>query len=114
MRCPFRSPPPYAGKCLCTVSGRDIIEHATEGSCPKGYYTTGLPDIPPTTGTAAASPHPPDIPLAGDVVEAIAKRIGADRLAKLWERWTGTPCGCAERKAKLNAASVRLLKWLGR
>jgi hypothetical protein len=53
----------------------------------------------------------PDIPLAGDLVEAIAKRIGADRLARLWEQWTGLPCGCEERKAKLNAATEKLLKW---
>ena len=53
------------------------------------------------------------IPLPGDVIEKIAHRIGADRLAKLWERWTGKPCGCAERRDKINAATKRLLGWLG-
>lgn len=55
----------------------------------------------------------PDIPLAGDVVEAIARRIGADRLAKWWERQTGRPCGCAERRERLNRATERLLRWAG-
>jgi hypothetical protein len=48
------------------------------------------------------------------VLAAIAKRIGADRLAKLWERWTGVPCGCAERQEKMNAAAKRLMRWLGK
>lgn len=56
----------------------------------------------------------PDIPPAGDVVAAIAKRIGADRLAAWWQRQTGRPCGCKGRQAALNRASERLKKWLGR
>lgn len=58
-------------------------------------------------------PHHLDIPLAGDVVESIAKRIGADRLARWWEKETGIPCGCEARKEALNRASAKLLKWLG-
>jgi hypothetical protein len=53
----------------------------------------------------------PDIPLAGDVVEALAKRIGADRLAKLWEQWTGQPCNCDARREAMNRATEKLLKW---
>lgn len=71
------------------------------------------PEIPIPTATTAARPLP-DIPLAGDVVEAIARRIGADRLARLWEDWTGKPCGCEERKERLNAATEKLLKWARR
>lgn len=61
--------------------------------------------------TATAASRKPDIPLAGDLIESISRRLGADRLAKLWERWTGLPCGCAERKAKLNKATERLIDW---
>jgi hypothetical protein len=43
-----------------------------------------------------------DIPLAGDVVAGIAKAVGADRLARLWEEWTGLPCGCLERQEKVS------------
>lgn len=53
------------------------------------------------------------IPLPGDIVEAIAHRIGADRLAKWWERKTGKPCGCAERKEKMNNAAKRLMRMAG-
>jgi hypothetical protein len=77
----------------------------------------GIPPVPRPPGEPARPPRPPmppDIPLAGDVVEAIARRIGADRLAAWWEQKTGKPCGCEGRKAALNRATGRLLKWLGR
>ena len=53
------------------------------------------------------------IPLAGDVVERIAKRLGAKRLMAWWEAKTGLPCGCARRQELLNEASKKLLKWAG-
>lgn len=106
-RCPMRERDFTPPACRCTVDGRDILEHVMAGDCPEGHYAgvIALP-VPP--------PAKPDIPLAGDVVEAIAHRIGADRLAKLWERWTGKPCGCEERRLALNAATERLIKWLGK
>lgn len=70
------------------------------------------PSARPATPTARTT-HGPDIPLAGDVVEAVAKRIGADRLAKWWEAKTGVPCGCAGRKEALNRATATLLRWAG-
>lgn len=81
---------------------------------PGGADEPAAPASQPAVIHAGAGPvaRPlPDIPLAGDVVEALAKRIGADRLARIWEQWTGVPCGCEERKAKLNAATEKLLKW---
>lgn len=41
----------------------------------------------------------------GDVVHSIAKATGIARVAKSFERATGKPCGCAERRAALNAAA---------
>jgi hypothetical protein len=38
----------------------------------------------------------------GDTVEKIAKTIGADKVAKVYEKISGKPCGCASRKEKLN------------
>jgi hypothetical protein len=65
----------------------------------------------PDRGPMPAPPAPrPDIPLAGDIIEALAKRLGADRLAKWWEKRTGIPCGCAERKERINRAIARLLR----
>jgi hypothetical protein len=65
---------------------------------------------PPPTSTSSALL---DIPLAGDVVESIARRIGADRLAAWWAAKTGRPCGCADRQAAMNRATRTLLKWAG-
>jgi hypothetical protein len=65
------------------------------------------PDISPNLA--------PEIPLAGDLVAALAQRLGADRLAKWVEKWAGRPCGCAERQAALNrldATARRFLGWL--
>jgi hypothetical protein len=86
--------------CALAASGRE--DYRALLATPESHTT---PAVPPKAT--------PDIPLAGDVVEAIAKRIGADRLAKWWEAQTGQPCGCAERKAKLNRATRRLLRWAG-
>lgn len=38
----------------------------------------------------------------GDTVAKVAHAVGADKVAKAYERATGKPCGCAERQAKLN------------
>lgn len=88
---------------ICDVDGVNIHLHAKTTGCPVGKYH-----------------HPSDaatilgIPLAGDMVEKIAKKIGADRLAAWLQRVTGKSCGCAERRAKLNAASAALAKYAGR
>lgn len=77
----------------------------------------GIPPVPRPPGESARPPRPsmsPDIPLAGDVVAKIAGRIGADRLAAWWEQKTGRPCDCEGRKARLNRATERLLRWLSR
>jgi len=38
----------------------------------------------------------------GDVVADVTNITGVDRLAKLYEEITGKPCGCEERREKLN------------
>ena len=38
----------------------------------------------------------------GDVVADVTNITGVDRLAKLYEELTGKPCGCEERREKLN------------
>jgi len=38
----------------------------------------------------------------GDVVADVTNITGIDRLAKLYEEITGKPCGCEERREKLN------------
>jgi hypothetical protein len=38
----------------------------------------------------------------GDTVEKIAKAVGADKIAKAYEKATGNDCGCGKRKDTLN------------
>ena len=40
----------------------------------------------------------------GDIVHRVASFLGISRLVKSVERTTGKPCGCAARRAALNAA----------
>lgn len=40
--------------------------------------------------------------MLGDVLEEAAKIIGADKVAKAVERVTKKPCGCGQRKVRLN------------
>jgi hypothetical protein len=53
------------------------------------------------------------IPLAGDLVEAASKRIGADRLASWLASKLGVDCGCQWRHDKLNEIDGKLRKRLG-
>lgn len=40
--------------------------------------------------------------LLGDRIAAGLQTVGADQVAKAYERVTGRPCGCAKRTARLN------------
>jgi len=40
----------------------------------------------------------------GDTIEKIAKKVGADKVAKTYEKVTGKPCGCSQRRDNLNRA----------
>lgn len=40
--------------------------------------------------------------LLGDHTAALLQKIGADKLARAYERVTGKPCNCANRRAALN------------
>ena len=94
------------GECPCVADGRDIREHARAADCPRGLHRP----------VAAVILSLPGFPLAGDLFEQLAKKIGADRLARWWEKKTGRPCGCAQRKEKLNDATralARLARWMG-
>lgn len=93
LRCDRRQRP-CAGRCICTIGGRDIREHAGEGDCPLEKF--------PATG-------------AGDLlakllywtwVGPLAKRIIRETAtARQWCAADGvdaSKCGCAGRRAALN------------
>lgn len=70
----------------------------------------------PRSDTAPASPAPvsrPDsIPLAGDIVASMSRRIGADRFAAWVAAKLGADCGCEERRRKLNELDAKLRRYL--
>jgi len=43
----------------------------------------------------------------GDMIEKLAKFTGLSKLAEVYERLTGKPCGCSERREKLNRWKIR-------
>ncbi len=76
-----------AAKCVCTISGKPIKEHATARTCPhpdgSRFKLRGL----------------------GDVVAFILHKLKLDRFIKraITQR-TGKSCGCEQRQEQLNTA----------
>jgi len=52
--------------------------------------------------------------LAGDELEEILKRMGADKLAAAYEEVSGKDCGCDKRKQWLNNLHRKFKEWLNR
>jgi hypothetical protein len=89
--CPFVQPPPYNRTCVCTLDGRDILEHARDQYCPEGRFAWSG---------------------AGDAVAFVVHRLRLDGLSRVWERFTHRPCGCAARQKRLNGRFAGLWEWL--
>jgi hypothetical protein len=53
-------------------------------------------------------------PLAGDELEALLKKMGADKLTKAYEEVSGKDCGCDKRKEWLNKKHKQLKDWWAR
>ena len=49
--------------------------------------------------------------LAGDELEEILKKLGADKLAEAYEEVTGKDCGCSKRKEWMNKKHQQLKDW---
>ena len=92
--CPVRQQQ-CMGRCACLADGRDIIDHATEHNCPQERFAArGL----------------------GDSLAWFLERIGVHRLMRVLRRPArlrkksampdALPCGCAQRREKLNS-------WIG-
>jgi hypothetical protein len=56
--CPHRQQR-CAGPCPCTIDGRDILDHAAAGDCPKGYF--GAPGEMPPRGARPPGPQPAEL-----------------------------------------------------
>jgi hypothetical protein len=100
-KCPSRScggrdKPGCAGAMLCTVSGRNIIDHAANGDCPLGKFNTAsLPQSAPTKPPRRLLPKP------GDALAAIIKSAtGID--ANGVDPTTAKTCGCKTLAREMN------------
>ena len=104
LQCEFRQRP-CAGACECKLDGVGVAVHAREGYCP---HPSGPKFGDGTRKVGKSDAAPSALPL-GDMVASLAKIVGADKAAKLYERFVGKPCGCPERQAKLNqlGAAIR-------
>lgn len=92
------------GACPCPLDGVEIRTHARAGQCPADHFAGNpIPLREPTR----------KIPLAGDIVEALARRLGADKAAeKLARLICLADCRCPKRRDRLNALDRRLRRIL--
>jgi hypothetical protein len=97
----------------CTVDAKSVPEHVKSNACPNGYYDNP-PDMMSAGAAFSVESLAASIPLAGDVLEKIICRVGADRLATWWTKMTGHDCGCADRQAWLNRTTEKLVRWAHR
>lgn len=82
-----------------------------EGRCHDGWILFLLgAGLEPGSGTPSC---PPSLPLAGDLIKAASRRLGADRLARWVAARLGVDCGCEERRLRINALDAKLRKYLG-
>jgi hypothetical protein len=98
-RCPNRQKT-CAGACACGISGTDIREHAKDGKCPKGFYNLSAAEL---VSHLHYGGLPPRAAGPGDLIAWVAKHTGGCALARLYTHITGEPCGCEERREKVNA-----------
>jgi hypothetical protein len=86
------------------------------GYCP-GMYTPWICDV--LRADAGHTPSPTPSPAlvataAGDLVAALARRIGADRAAAFVAAKLGVDCGCKGRQDALNRLDAKVRRYLSR
>lgn len=104
------------GRCrLCELTDRDGPYYREDYR--RLFHPDEFPEAPripaPQPRTQPRTTATPHVPLAGDVFAALAARIGADRAAKWVAAKLGAPCGCEERRRKMNELDMKLRKWFG-
>jgi hypothetical protein len=114
--------PQFAFLCDWAASGDPARRmHVTERSR-FGYTPPAKSDEPAPVAVAGGEPETATLvsetlgtpPLAGDLVEGLAKRIGADRAAKWIAAKLGAEdCGCEWRRQALNRVDAAVRKFLG-
>lgn len=107
--CPHRQRQ-CAGPCLCSLDGRDILNHARDGQCPEGRFAGSSAETPASSTPRAEWPlwaskvaewaEPPD----KGVGDTIQRKLGVCGEAfKATLKVLGVECGCAARQSEWNA-----------
>ncbi|MCC7351835.1 MAG: hypothetical protein IT446_14845 [Phycisphaerales bacterium] len=103
------------GACACTVSGRDITDHADKGDCPKGFFNTPSATIKLAHGVVGIAKAVAGIDRADG--ETISKRIDLCKACEHAKLAGGLLrkcelCGCAVRlKVRVKGESCPAGKW---
>jgi len=74
---------------------RDLIQQRAEAADRKRDFH----ELVAKQGRIIETPAPRGL---GDRIHLIAVALGLDRVARAFERVTGKPCGCADRRRRLN------------
>jgi len=74
---------------------RDVIQQRADAA----DRNRDFPELLARQGRIIETPAPRGL---GDRIHLIAVALGLDRVARAFERVTGKPCGCAQRRAKMN------------
>jgi hypothetical protein len=104
------------GSCpICNLIATN--EHYRRLFAPPGADEPAVPSPQPSVihvgGGPVAQASQPSVMLAGDLVEGLARRIGADRAAKWIAAKLGTDCQCEARRQALNRLDAAARKFLG-
>ena len=117
VRCSKRSNPCVGGRCVCTLDGITLTDHARANHCPHpdgSRYLLASPDVDPKLLAAIPRERWPLVVRAiaklaspgdagiGDTIHRHLDRFGADAMARLYTRIIGQDCGCDSRRARLN------------
>lgn len=72
-------------------------------------YKQVTPQVYPKPNYVVAQPKPQPKQLLGDKVEQALARVGAKKVARVYQRITGKPCNCGRRKQLLNTIHQRII-----
>lgn len=112
-RCPHGNAPDCRICQLIDPSSPHYREEYRRLYVPEDFPDAPAPPPPFTLPGPDHSPQVASIPLAGDLVAAMTKRIGVDRLTRWVAEELGVDCHCSARQEALNRLDAKFRRFLG-